>query len=72
MGVGDRPIAEIIILIITITFSTALLLLMGTVAVIAIVHPEYDLREILSSLGNLIGLLAGAVVGYLAGRKEKS
>lgn len=69
MPLSERPTADIVLLIITFVIAFSILLTGAGVFTIALVYPETtSLNTIFLSFGDIIGLLIGTVLGYLAGR----
>lgn len=65
---SDRPTADVVLIIITLMICAAILLTGAGIFIVALYYPEYDLSAAYSSFGNVIGLLVGAILGYLAGK----
>ena len=65
---SDRPTPDVVLLILTLVVALSVLLIGAGIFVLAALHPEYDISEAFSSLGQVIGLMIGSVLGYLAGK----
>lgn len=66
--ISERPTPDIILLIVTLLVATAILMAGVGIFVIAIVHPEFPIRDAFEAFGQVIGLMIGSVLGYLAGK----
>lgn len=72
MGFFDRPVTDVILIIITMTVGVSLVVITMAIIVFTIVEPDFDLERAITALGNLLTLMVGAVVGYLAGKRERT
>lgn len=68
MALSERPTADLILLILTLLITASVLLTGAGVFVIAVVRPDVDAATVLSSFAEMISLLIGVIVGYIAGR----
>lgn len=67
---NDRPVPEIVVVIVAATVGVLLVAAVVLVGVLEIQHPETDTESAITSITNTITLLVGAVVGFLAGRSK--
>lgn len=72
MPLRDRPVAELILLLLAVVVSLCVLLAGGGIFVTAVVYPDRDLTGPVAGLGAILSVLLGTVVGYLAGRRGDS
>jgi membrane associated rhomboid family serine protease len=71
VGLGDRSTDELVLLMIVgLLVATTLLTGAGIIA-LTLLRPDLDMSGAISAFGHITGILAGAVVGYLAGRGKK-
>jgi hypothetical protein len=64
----DRPIIEIVIIMLTALVCVSLLLsVIGTLTA-KIVNPQIDVKGASEIIGNNLGVITGALVGFLGGR----
>jgi hypothetical protein len=68
MVVSERPTADLVLLIITGLIAASVLLAGAGLILISVLRPDSDLAPLYGTFGNMIDLLIGAVLGYLAGR----
>jgi len=71
VGWGDRPTDELILLMVVGLLVATTLLTGAGIIVLALLRPDLDMSGAISAFGHITGILAGAVVGYLAGRGRK-
>jgi hypothetical protein len=68
MGEGpNRPLVELMVLMITGTVCVILLLLAGGVAIVEVVNPTADTSKAVAALSTVTSTLLGAVLGLIAG-----
>ena len=72
VGFLDRSVTDIILIIITATVGASLIVITVAIIVFAITEPDFDIEQAITALGNLLTLMVGAVVGYLAGKRERT
>lgn len=72
MALSERPTADLVMLIITLLIALSILLTGAGVFLLALFHPEYNMQAVLSAFAEVIGLMIGAVLGYLAGKGRSS
>jgi uncharacterized membrane protein (DUF441 family) len=65
---SGRSTADVILIALTIALCISIIVTGFGIIIIAVLHPEQNLSDAYRSFGNLLGLLVGAVVGYLAGK----
>ena len=70
MSLGDRPTAELVVLIIAATLGLTLVAAAVGVVVVEASNPELDTTPALTALGQVLTVLVGASVGYLAGTRR--
>jgi hypothetical protein len=63
----DRPTAEIVVLTLTATACSVVILDLLLLGILTIFKPEVELAEFARNVGDVVNVLIGAVVGYLAG-----
>jgi len=68
MPISERPTADIVLLILTLVIALSILFTGLGIFILAALHPEYDLSAAFNQFGNVIGLMIGAILGYLAGK----
>jgi hypothetical protein len=71
-GLRDRTTADVVTLLFATTVTTALILAAVTIAVVEVTSPETDTTLITENLYDVLKILLGAVLGYLAGRAPRS
>lgn len=68
----DRySLRELIIIVLTIGLVVTLVLAVILLGVSKLLHPELDTGSAVATVGQLINVLVGVVVGYLAGRPSE-
>lgn len=65
---SDRPTPDLVLLILTLAVTLSVLLAGAGLFVVAALHPEWDISAAITSFGQILGLMIGAVLGYLAGK----
>ncbi len=66
--ISDRPTPDIVMLIITTVIACSILLAGAGLFAVALLHPEYPIRDAFASFSQVIDLMIGSVLGYLAGK----
>jgi hypothetical protein len=72
VGLGDRPVDELVMLTLVLGLVGMLLLAGGGIVLLAILRPELDLTLALNNLGSAVTALTGSVLGYSAGRGRRA
>jgi hypothetical protein len=64
----DRSTIDVVV--ITLAFSVCFILLFGTVGTFIekLIYPEMDMSNAAEIIGNNLGVMTGAVVGFIGGR----
>ncbi len=70
MSLRDRPTGELVVLIFAVTLGVTLVAAAIGVVVVEATHPELDTTPALTALGQVLTVLVGASVGYLAGTRR--
>ena len=70
MSLGDRSTGELVVLIIAATLGLTLVAAAVGVVVVKANNPELDTTPALTALGQVLTVLVGAAVGYLAGARR--
>ena len=70
MSLGDRSTGELVVLIIAATLGLTLVAAAVGVVVVEANNPELDTTPALTALGQVLTVLVGAAVGYLAGARR--
>lgn len=68
MTLTDRPTPDVVLLILTVVVALSVLLTGAGIFALALVNPSADLSTAFTSLGGVLTLLIGTVIGYLAGK----
>jgi len=68
-GLGDKPIADLVLLAFIIMLGALLVTVGAGLVVVAITRPDIDLTGALNQLGNVLSVMVGAILGYVAGRR---
>jgi P pilus assembly chaperone PapD len=66
----ERTTGEIVILMLAFVVVVTILMATVTVAVIEIVYPDQNTDETVRMINDTTNVILGAVIGYVAGRKE--
>ena len=66
----NRPTGELVVLIFAATLGLVLVALGVGLVALELTHPERDSGPALAALGNVVTVLAGASIGYLAGARR--
>lgn len=64
----DRPTADLIVIFLAFVVGTILLVTTMAVIFLAVFEPQADASEVIQRIGTIVANLAGAIVGYIAGR----
>ncbi len=66
----DRPTGEIVVIIFALTIAAVLILSGAGVVVLELARPDAtDTNDTIETLSEIIGVLIGAVLGFLGGSK---
>jgi hypothetical protein len=68
-GLGDKPIGDLVLLAFITMLGAMLLIAAAGLIVLAIVRPDLDLTSAINQFGNVMSVMTGAVLGYVAGRR---
>ena len=68
-GFGDKPIADMVLLAFIVMFGLMLATAAIGLVVLAIWRPELDLTTAIAQFGNVLSVMIGAILGYVAGRR---
>lgn len=68
LNLGERATADVVVIILAVLIGLSILLSGAAVFVLEILHPEYDTSVAVETSGELMAVIVGAVVGYIAGR----
>ena len=66
----NRPTGELVVLIFAATLGLVLVALGIGLVALELTHPERDNTPALVAMGNVVAVLAGASIGYLAGARR--
>jgi hypothetical protein len=66
--VKDRPAIDLVIIGMTITIAGLLLLTSLAVILIELIHPSSDTSDLIRMESEILGVLVGALVGFIGGR----
>ncbi len=69
MGIGDKPIADLVLLVFVIILGVMVVASMIGLAALAVFRPDLDLEPALSQFGHVMSVMVGAILGYVAGRR---
>jgi hypothetical protein len=72
MSLTDRPTGELVVLIFAAALGSVLVAFGTGIVILELTHPEVDTTTSVAALGNVITVLAGAIVGYLAGGARRN
>ncbi len=64
-----RQTADLIALVLAATVAGVTIATAIVALYVIVVHPEQDVVRLLDAIGRVIGVLTGALVGYMAGRR---
>jgi uncharacterized membrane protein YqjE len=64
-----RQTADLIALVLAATVAGVTIATAIVTLYVIVVHPEQDVVRLLDAIGRVIGVLTGALVGYMAGRR---
>lgn len=64
-----RRTADVVALILATTVATIGITTAIAVLWLTVNHPEQDVDRLMDGVGRLVGVLTGALVGYMAGRR---
>lgn len=65
---SDRSTADLVILIVTLLVAVAILMAGAGIFLLALLNPNYPMTEAFAVFGQVVGLLIGSVLGFLAGK----
>jgi len=68
-GLGDKPIGDLVLLAFITMLGVMLLIAAAGLVVLAVLRPELDLSTAIAQFGNVMAVMTGAVLGYVAGRR---
>lgn len=68
MRVSDRPVGDLLFLMIAGTVCIVLFISSIGLIILQILYPEKDLRAIGTAIAGIINTMVGVLVGYLVGR----
>ena len=68
-GFWNRPTSDVIVLILTFTVCFVIIADLVFLIFLSLHQPDKDLGEFSRNVGDIVNVLIGAVVGYLAGNK---
>lgn len=68
MNVGDRPTGDLVVLMLAAMVALVALLSATAVLVLAVLDPARDLTLAIQGITDFMGIIVGAVVGFVAGR----
>jgi hypothetical protein len=68
-GLGDKPIGDLVLLAFITMLGAMLLIAAAGLIVLTIVRPDLDLTSAINQFGNVMSVMTGAVLGYVAGRR---
>lgn len=68
-GLGDKPIGDLVLLAFITMLGVMLLVAAVGLVVLAITRPDLDLSTAIAQFGNVMAVMTGATLGYVAGRR---
>jgi len=69
MGIGDKPIADLVLLVFVIILGVMVVASMIGLAALAVFRPDLDLGPAIAQFGHVMSVMVGAILGYVAGRR---
>lgn len=66
----DRSTAELVVLALTLTVCIVILGFVAFILVLSVHRPSVELAEVARNISDVINVLIGALVGYLAGTRQ--
>lgn len=67
----NRPLGDVLVLIVVGTVCAAILLAAGGLAIAEILNPETDTADSFAAIAGVLSSLVALIAGYLAGRTER-
>ena len=68
-GLGDKPIADLVLLSFVIILGVMVVSTVIGLALLAVFRPDLDMTAALAQFGNVLSVMVGAILGYVAGRR---
>lgn len=69
MTLGDKPIADLVLLSFVGILGFLMIASVVGLSLLAVFRPDIDLSSAIGQFGNVLSVLTGAVLGYVAGRR---
>jgi hypothetical protein len=70
VALADRPTTDLVLLILATTIGLTILFAGAGLMLLEALHPEVDTTAASTSLGHIIAVIVGVVVGYVAGGRR--
>ena len=68
-GLGDKPIGDLVLLSFIAMLGGLIFVAIAGLTALAILRPDVDISPVLGQLGNVLSVMIGAILGYVAGRR---
>lgn len=71
LNLAGRGTADVVVIILAVMVGATVLLSGAAVFVLEVVHPGYDSSVLVQTSGEIMAVIVGAVVGYIAGNRQQ-